>query len=164
VDRNPYLPPEADVSGTSDTATGRAASRWLRLAGALIDLVPFAAIVVPMMYFADAAGVPIDGSIAIELAWGVVSIAILVAIQWYPLRAGAQTWGKKLLGMQIVAADGSPLSLGWLLWVRTAGQQAINIVPVVGQWLALVDVLLIFGPQRRCLHDQWSGTRVVMID
>ena len=38
---------------------------------------------------------------------------------------------------------------------------AILAIPKVGGVLALADILFVFRDDRRCLHDQIAGTRVV---
>ena len=34
-------------------------------------------------------------------------------------------------------------------------------LPVIGAILGLVNILFIFGPEKRCLHDYIAGTRVI---
>ena len=79
-------------------------------------------------------------------------------------KATGQTWAKKLLQMKIVGPDGEKPDFGKLLALRYLTTQAINLVPVVGPLYVLVDVLFIFGDERRCLHDRIAGTRVVVAD
>jgi hypothetical protein len=40
----------------------------------------------------------------------------------------------------------------------------LPLVPFLGGLVALVDVLFIFGPSKRCLHDLVAGTKVVEAD
>jgi len=39
----------------------------------------------------------------------------------------------------------------------------VSQVPQVGGLIGLVDILFIFGKERRCLHDLLAGTRVVNV-
>ena len=55
------------------------------------------------------------------------------------------------------AADGSPASLGRLIWLRNVVNGLISIIPLYG----LVDMLFIFGESRQCLHDKIADTIVV---
>jgi hypothetical protein len=48
--------------------------------------------------------------------------------------------------------------------VRTWVPLFLPLLPFVGSLIAVLDLLFIFGPSRRCLHDQVAGTRVVLVD
>jgi uncharacterized RDD family membrane protein YckC len=37
------------------------------------------------------------------------------------------------------------------------------LIPVIGPYLSLVDVVFIFGSERRCIHDRLAGTKVVKV-
>ena len=39
---------------------------------------------------------------------------------------------------------------------------AISIIPVIGSLVGLIDALLIFRDNRRCLHDNIADTMVVV--
>lgn len=69
-----------------------------------------------------------------------------------------QSIGKRMRNIRVVRTDGSPASLGRILLLR-------NLVPaVIGSFcgiFGLVDVLLIFGDERRCLHDMLADTKVI---
>jgi len=38
----------------------------------------------------------------------------------------------------------------------------LNAIPFIGNIIALVDPLMIFGDERRCLHDHIAGTKVIV--
>jgi hypothetical protein len=39
----------------------------------------------------------------------------------------------------------------------------VAMIPVVGGLISLVDIVLIFRRDRRCLHDHIAGTRVLAV-
>jgi uncharacterized RDD family membrane protein YckC len=39
----------------------------------------------------------------------------------------------------------------------------VALIPVIGGFLPLVDVLFIFRHDRRCIHDLLAGTNVVKV-
>ena len=64
---------------------------------------------------------------------------------------------KKLVGIKVVRADGSPASVGRIVWLRNILNGFISIVPLYG----LLDSLFIFGESRQCLHDKIADTIVI---
>jgi uncharacterized RDD family membrane protein YckC len=93
---------------------------------------------------------------------GVLGVAIW---QWVGITSTGQTFGKRLTGIRIVMLDGSPVDFVRGVIVR---MWAVNVVTGVANqcclgWVVfLVDVLPIFGADRRCLHDHLAGTKVVV--
>jgi len=75
------------------------------------------------------------------------------------LYRNAQTVGKRLLGIRIVRHSNDQLLPFWLLLIRAFAVLAVMAIPYV-MLLALVDVLFIFTPKRRCLHDYLVGSTV----
>ncbi|MDH7452488.1 RDD family protein [Luteimonas composti] len=159
---NPYGSPEAAVA---DLAHGNLAGRGERLGAAIIDTIILLVVMVPLMLvggywqMAMAAGGEVPFGAA--LLWAAIGFAVFAAVQWYPLDAGGQTWGKRLLGIRIVDMTGAKPPVGRLLLVRYLPVHAVGNVPVVGMVLGLVNVLLIFRGDRRCGHDLVAGTQVV---
>jgi uncharacterized RDD family membrane protein YckC len=66
-----------------------------------------------------------------------------------------------LLGIKDVRADGSRATLGRIFWLRYFVNTLLTVIPVVGGLYALVDMLMIFGPAKRCCHDYIADTIVV---
>ena len=73
-----------------------------------------------------------------------------------------QTMGKKLLAIQVVDNEGS-LSLSFWGFVtrRYSILRLLPVIPYVGIAASVVETLLIFRKDRRCLHDLVVGTKVV---
>lgn len=87
-----------------------------------------------------------------------LGLAVLFALQGYFLAHYGQTIGKMALNVKIVDEESHEKpSLTKLFVIRECGMTVFGIVTV----LALVDVLLIFGSRRKCIHDYWSRTLVV---
>jgi len=40
----------------------------------------------------------------------------------------------------------------------------LGLVPVVGSFLSIINVLFIFSSSKRCLHDRFANTRVVRVE
>jgi uncharacterized RDD family membrane protein YckC len=99
------------------------------------------------------------------------SLALLVVQVWM-LTVRGQTIGKRILGIRVVKADGSPAGFvnGWLMreLLITAIGIACSIIPFVGPVLLrpafhIVDWCLIFRDDQKCLHDQIATTKVVKV-
>lgn len=76
---------------------------------------------------------------------------------WLVHRSG-QSLGKRLMGIRLVREDGQAVALWRVVLLR-------NVLPgVLGAMCGLVwlvDVLLIYSRERRCMHDRIAGTLVV---
>jgi uncharacterized RDD family membrane protein YckC len=68
-----------------------------------------------------------------------------------------QSIAKRMLGIKVVRADGSAITLGRIFWMRNILNTLISFIPLYG----LVDALFIFGESRQCLHDKLADTIVV---
>jgi len=93
-------------------------------------------------------------AVACGLGLEIVNIVLLA-------REG-QTLGKKIVGVRVVRqADGGGAGFvgTWLLRAFVPGLLAA--IPLLGDPFMLVNVLFIFGEERRCLHDLIAGTKVV---
>jgi uncharacterized RDD family membrane protein YckC len=79
-----------------------------------------------------------------------------IAYEGILLSYGGRTFGKMLMGIQVVNTRGSRLS-AWRCWLRAL----IRIIALVTRLLSLVDALMIFSSKRRCLHDLVAGSMVI---
>jgi uncharacterized RDD family membrane protein YckC len=154
---------------TQDTYEVEAASRLSRLGAALVDaLAGFAplgalAILAPGALLTGHIG-SVMGLIAVA---GVVALAVLITQIVLLVRHG-QTIGKRALGIRMITSDGEipgiwrVFFLRWLpLAVVGAVVEMVLKVRGSGSIIHLVDVLLIFQPTRRCLHDLFADTHVI---
>jgi uncharacterized RDD family membrane protein YckC len=176
---NPYMPPTpagAPYAVAPDAGYGQQvlADRLTRLGAILLDgLLYFVCaipgivwMVVAMMAMKPAHGhAPATPDIsgmfpAIGLMYGLM--LPLAAYQWYRIAKTGQSLGKKWTGIKIVKVDGSPVDFVSGVVLRAWVSALIGFIPYLGGCVNLVGYLLIFGDQRRCLHDLIAGTKVVV--
>lgn len=164
-DQNPYRSPDAVVAEISD---GELAERGTRLGAAIVDTLILLVILGPLMFFggywSSAMAAAEQGQqvgLGTTLMWAAMGFGVFVLVQFVPLNATGQTWGKKVLGIKIVDLAGAKPPIGRLLGARYLPMQLVGNVPFVGPVLAIVNVLLIFRGDRRCGHDLIAGTQVV---
>jgi uncharacterized RDD family membrane protein YckC len=161
MESNPYAAPRASLDvGPVDAfdLERRKASRGRRLGGAMIDGAVFLVAVVPAVVLA--------GSKSTRMATGLIVLLLVVGIlaaNLVLLYQSGQTIGKKLLGTQIVRTDGSRASLGRIILLRILPIRFLGAIPYLGALVVLIDSLMIFGKDVRCLHDQIADTIVIDI-
>jgi uncharacterized RDD family membrane protein YckC len=160
---NPYAPPQAAVLDIVDPGMLTVpAERATRLGAAILDGLIFGAMVyIPIIFTAAAAGAAgDDGGGAPLVVGGLFTLVGLIAWSWLTIRfviRNGQTIAKKLTGIKVVRADGSPVSLSRIFWLRNVVNGIISIIPFYG----LIEVLFIFTESRQCLHDKMADTIVV---
>lgn len=166
---NPYLPPVHEVEAErSQSREGTPATRGERFAAAMIDSLIALALFTPLQI---ALGV-YEGFPRIKpqaywqtLLWALAGTVVYLALHGYFLAKSSQTIGKRLIKIQIVnIEDGAPTPIERTILRRYLPVTlATALIPKVGILLSLVDSLLIFRKNRRCLHDQIAATRVIKI-
>jgi len=72
-----------------------------------------------------------------------------------------QTFGKRILGIQIRRQDGGAPTFGTMVGMRVLLVGVICMIPLLGAIFALVDILFIFREDRNCIHDMLAKTMVV---
>lgn len=165
---NPYAPPVQDAPAFSadvlHAGPQMLASRGQRFVAALIDGVFLLLVSAPLI----AGVVAVSGweafaemGVAANVAWTAAGFVIYALAQAYWLRNG-QTAGKAVMKIRMVDADtGATAKMDRILLMRALPVQLVQLIPVVGSILGLIDVLFIFGADHRCLHDRIANTRVV---
>lgn len=162
---DPYQTPVADIEVQQAPAAGGLASRWQRLGGAMIDGLIGFAVGLPVMLMLgifEYTGKGIAPPFQLSLISAIIGFTTFSLIHGYFLKKFGQTIGKKALGIRIVGIDDAQLSLPMILFKRYLPITAISLIPVLGGLLALVDILFIFGSEKRCLHDYIAGSKVVV--
>jgi uncharacterized RDD family membrane protein YckC len=167
---NPYQAPAAgEPLERQAAAPGEAATRGSRLAAYVMDSLITFAVMFPLQLWGGVfKGFP-GGMKTLEfpksLLWSIAWILLWIALNGTFLAKSAQTIVKKLMGLQIVMVhDGKPASFERLIFWRFLPVMLLSQVPYVGAVVSLADMLFIFRPDRRCLHDHIAGTRVVELD
>lgn len=166
---NPYEPPAvAEVSAPPMPDTNiELASLGERFHGAFIDGLISIAFALLCNYALSASGVfdslppNIDLEFVSTLILTLVGFAFDIGINWKFLYTSGQTIGKKVAKTRVVTLDGRLPSMFDLVLKRYAVFTLIVLIPVVGTPLTLINILFIFGRERRCLHDLIAGTRVI---
>ncbi len=157
---------DAPISQVYDMAT-IATSRTKRFIGSMIDsALMVVAIVVGMVVFGVLSGagvVSIDqhNPSSLDMINAVCLIYFplfgLALFQWNMTATEGKTIAKKLLGMKIVTRDGSSPGFGRGVAVRYWVVAAMSFIP----FFSLLNILFIFGEQKRCIHDYLAGTYVI---
>ncbi|MFW5968112.1 MAG: RDD family protein [Persicimonas sp.] len=167
---NPYRAPastfeESTESGALTATTPRLASRWSRLFAKLLDtaalfvIIGVAAIVAVIC---EELMIDEETSIVIAVAVGLLGGLGLLIYNLSRLQSHGQTLGKQVFNIRIVRANSfRPVSLTRLVGLRYLPIYLGSNVPLIGGFLGLFDVLMIFAKDRRCLHDHIADTTVI---
>lgn len=83
------------------------------------------------------------------------------ALHGFLLGRYGQTLGKRIMGIAIVTMDNRVPAFFPMIAQRYFTQWLAGMVPVIGILLRLVDILAIFRPDRRCIHDHLAKTKVI---
>lgn len=86
---------------------------------------------------------------------------IFFLLHGFLLHQYGQTLGKRIVGIAIVTMDNQKPAFGQLIVWRYLSQWAAGQVPVIGVLLRFVDILAIFRPGHRCIHDHLAKTKVI---
>lgn len=160
---NPYAAPESRIlSPPPLTQQDELADRGMRLAAHFIDIGFYLAAIIPgviIMVFAASSNDDVIANAGILVMFaGLLGFGIYNCVL---LHRNAQTLGKKLMRIKIVRVDGSRAGLMRILFLRGLPIGILNAIPLIGYIFALVDPLMIFRNDQRCLHDLIADTIVI---
>jgi uncharacterized RDD family membrane protein YckC len=171
MENNPYAAPGAVVDDVSafggNDLEARKATRGQRLGAAMLDNLIIVLCVVPIVLFGiaynrDHAAVQEWGTAGIVLVFlGLILLLGIFVYNCILLSRNGQTIGKRLLKIKIVRADGTPVTLSRVIFLRWLPLVLLGMIPFIGRVVGLVDALLIFRAERRCLHDNIADTIVI---
>ncbi|WP_286239299.1 RDD family protein [Neptuniibacter halophilus] len=165
---NVYKAPDSELElpANQEARKRPLASRWSRLFASLIDSIVLMLVMVPLMFISGgmAGMMQVGDSLLYSLGMGISGIVIFLLINFNWLKKDGQTLGKKLLGIKIVSLDDQQAQVGDHLLKRYAVYFLPGQIPVLGQLFVLVNLLFIFGSEKRCVHDLAGGTKVVKCD
>jgi uncharacterized RDD family membrane protein YckC len=157
---NPYAAPEARIVDQPPEGELILAERGTRLGAAFLDGLIFGVLYLPgllLIGFAeDNKSMKLVGVILM-----VIAILGVLAYNCVLLHRNGQTIAKKMLGIKVVRCDGSRIGLGRIFALRFLPVTLLGAIPFVGGLVSLADALMIFGEERRCLHDQFADTIVI---
>jgi uncharacterized RDD family membrane protein YckC len=156
---DPYAAPAAILADAPQVL--ELAERGTRLGAALIDGVMQWLVFLPLLALIPLSSGGDPSGLALGLVFGAIVLLAAGLIAWNCvwLHQTGQTVGKRILGIRIVRKDGSQADLGRLVGLRFFPMFFINLL--FGALSALIDALMIFGEERRCLHDLMADTIVV---
>jgi uncharacterized RDD family membrane protein YckC len=160
----PALSPPGYCTRCAEPVAARA-SRGSRFSANLIDnifvvLLPTIVLVV-LSLLREAAVKRPQVALIHEMAAAIVSLLVgCLAELWAQVHWG-QSIGKRLLAIKVVRVSGEPIELWRLVLLRNVIIHALaQLCGLVG----LVDAVLIFGNDQRCLHDYLADSIVVEAD
>lgn len=140
------------------------ASRGKRLGGALLDGLFGLIIMIPIMLFTGGLEQSFKGespSIIQQTGYVFLGLFIFLALHGYLLYTRGQTIGKLIVKTRIVDRFGNIPKFGKLFILRYLILGLFVIIPILGELLAIVNILFIFRKDRRCIHDHLAQTWVV---
>lgn len=178
---NPYRAPR-DISTHVDLSRSQApeiAGLWRRFLGRFIDELIVTTICwiilitillrVPAMpdlsieniiFLAAAGNALFVGFIGVLIL--AVNLLIFTALNFVLLKKYGQTIGKRICNTQIVLIEEATVpGIHVTLLIREGVVYLAAIFGALGSLLRLMDVLVIFGREHRCVHDHIAGTQVV---
>ena len=162
---DPYRAPQSQLAPRQRMRGRRdLAGRVERLLAALIDSLVYTPAVLGFA-LGDALGFVVDAEqMDINLS-GLIGLFLsffwcvgVFVVQCYLLYTNGWTIGKRLLGIRIAHVDGGDASFFHLIVLRTLLPMFMGFCCGL---IHLLDVLMILGDERRCLHDLMAGTIVV---
>jgi uncharacterized RDD family membrane protein YckC len=165
---NPYASPSTLPPIDSAVHQSELADRSTRFVAALIDGLITLPIVFPLG-FAIGAGVSYGlGESALTtlvspVLGGAMGIGVFVALHGYLLATRGQTIGKMLLKIKIVRDSGEMVPFPELFLKRYLIIQVLSMIPFIGMFIGILDALFIFRSNRKCLHDDFAGTKVIKV-
>lgn len=158
-----YTTPDSQLDVDTSEAT-TLASRWSRLFASILDGFVIMAITLPVMYVTggfEGLSEGIQPSIGYTLSMGILGLAVFVLANGKFLLNDGQTIGKKALGIKIVDLDGALPDVKQHLVKRYAVYFIPGQIPIIGQLFSMINILFVFGKEKRCVHDIVAGTKVV---
>lgn len=87
-----------------------------------------------------------------------LGLGIGLAIQIVMQVKYGQSVGKRLFKLKVVRTDGSPVELWRIILLRNV---ALQVAAQLCGFVGLIDALMIFGAEERCLHDLIAETIVI---
>jgi len=162
---NPYQPPSPGVGYVMDLGSPpnamNLADVGTRLIGSIIDGLLYLPVVIPGVVVAglESGEDPSPLSIALMM----LGILALVTVQCYLITTSGQSIAKKILRIRIVRQDGSPVNFVHGVVLRSWLMAFLTNIPLFGAIIGLVDAVMIFGNERRCLHDRIASTDVIKV-
>jgi len=166
MDNEIYKTPESNLIDEVNNTQGDLATRGSRFGAAFIDgiigmvfNIPFMLFVGPMFGFEF--GQQAQPGIVYSIAAIVLGLAFFSIVHGYFLHSNGQTIGKIALKIKIVDLNSNLVPFPKLIGLRYLPISLSALIPIIGPFLPLAEVLFIFRSDRRCIHDLIAGTKVI---
>ena len=140
------------------------ASRWLRLAAAILDCLVVAPLSISIAYYLGFHVVPQcrEWTFSEQICLVLIGAVVFGVLNLRLIYTRGQTIGKMICGTVVVTKDFRRVSGNRYVFLRILPVWIIGEVPFVGVLFSILDLLAIFRPEKNCIHDDIAGTRVIM--
>ena len=172
METNPYAAPGAVVEDVSafggNDLEARKATRGQRLGAVLLDSLFACVCLVPIFFSGVMHGLrtsAVTDSASVQPGLIALGGLLLLGVLVYDLillSRNGQTIGKRILNIKIVRTDGSPVTLLRVIFLRWVPIGLLQQIPLIGPLIGLADSLVIFGSDKRCIHDYIADTIVIV--
>jgi len=160
---NPYAAPQSSIySPPPLPQQEELADRGMRLIAVILDTVFYLCSLIPGMILLFMVNGKQNETMGIAGAI-VIAAGLLgyVVYSCYLLHENGQTVGKKIMKIKVTRTDGSRVGLSRYIFMRILPVGLLGAVPLIGPVFSLVDPLMIFRSDQRCLHDLVADTIVI---
>ena len=157
---NPYESPL--IGGVSAMAGEiQLADRITRLVATIVDGLIMMAVIIPVTFvLVLVARIELTEFMG-QVIGAILGIIVYLAINGSLLASNGQTVGKRMMGIKIVRSNGEKATFERIVGYRLAPVWFVSMIPIVGGLLGLINVLMIFRANRKCLHDDIADTIVI---
>lgn len=166
---NPYKAPDARLGIFNAVESPILASRWRRFIGSMIDSFITLMILIVLLLLLNGdrgAGFSISGNsegYMQHFVRSLMAVSLYFAVNSWLLVSRGQTIGKLILRMRIVKVDNSAPNPVELMMMRYVICSFFSLIPIVGGIFYFLDAIFIYGNDRRCIHDHFAGTKVILV-
>lgn len=149
-----------------NTHTVVLASRWSRFWAFVIDGLIYAAAMIPVALYTNLFDRAVsNGFVELheQIMMFIYGWVVFLLCHGYLLQKKGQTIGKNVMEIAIVDMDGRQIGLFNIVFKRILPISIFVYIPVIGQFISILNYLFVFRKNRRCLHDLIAGTQVVSV-
>ena len=99
------------------------------------------------------------GLVLVGLAGVLARVVDLAGVQIWAQVTWGQSVGKRAMGIKVVRTNGAPIEVWRLILMRNV---LIHVIAQLCGLVGIVDAVMIFAEEERCLHDYIADTIVVV--
>ncbi|MEY4545521.1 MAG: hypothetical protein RL685_1716 [Pseudomonadota bacterium] len=163
---NPYAAPAGEpplivAKGLGGELATLSSRLWARMIDQFLLLLALAPAAVAGALLAAREDDSNPSILLLTLAAGGLGAIGFYVYQCHLIASTGQSLGKRFSHVRIVLDQGEPPGFVRGVLFRSWVFLLLSLIPGVGSLIGLTDTLMIFGSERRCLHDRLAGTRVL---